>query len=766
MLEAANALDDVQVRHQRIAISDTEPDEDAEPLGSGPRGKGQPFQVGSFERKRDLVDGAGLCSLGKWAPAYRPVTLSVRLRRVREILQSALDDWPRGGGLELDQLFDKLAEGRVESNPLGESFCEEVRKAVLTVFQDALHDGRPKPGDRAQPIHVRLLEAMLHEGNDPDARGMAQFATGVRLGVGAKMPRTPAVYQRKTRWRLESQSTASHEPSEVAAVWRENYPSAKLHSDEIEKQVEDHVVRGLALKVSPQKAEELFPGLRVNSLGAVAKTDGSGRVTGVRIVMDGTHGVDVNTRIRVRDQDACPIAADVKRHQRAQATERECWGLAIDVKEAHRLPLIRQEDWRFQACRARAGGSIYVYKCGVFGIASIAYWWSRLGGALVRLAHLLAIPEDGLWLMLMADDLKAESTGERPKRSILYVILLWSVLGVPLSWTKVQGGRRLAWIGYEVQLDTMSLGISENRALWAVNWLERIARDGMAEIADFRSAIGRLSFVVGALEWERPFLAPLFSFVSRHRRGGLQVLPLYVRVVAKFLAQRIGRRRMYPSAIEWRKGQEPYRVDAKAEGEMIGIGGWLPKRNKEGRISTEDSPWFAIELDRQSAPWAYHKGQPFRAIAALEALGALLGLVAFQNHFPPNSEAMLMVPAIGDNRGNRYALSRLQTTKFPLCCITMELACQLENRSARLAMEWAPRELNEEADRLSNLDFSGFSQANRVCIDLQNTRWIVLHQMLSLGADLAKETSVVAQPHGHPKYRQHKKRKLRETEPW
>ena len=763
MLRVADMHDERQKNQRKTASdSDTDPDDDAEPLGSGPRGRGQPFQVGSFERRRDLVDGAGLCSLGKWAPADRPVTASARLRQVREVILSALEDLPTCRGGDVDSLFDQLAEGKIESDPLGAEFCGDVRNAVFAIFKDAPHDGRPQPGDKRQPIRVRLLEAMLFEGCDPDAGGMAQFAEGVRLGVGTKMPRTPAVYPKKTRWRLESQANATYEPTEVAAVWRENYPSAKSHADEIEEQVEEHVNRGLVLKVSPHEAEKLFPGLCINSLGAVAKTDGSGKVTGVRIVMDGTHGVDVNTRIRVRDQDMCPIAADVKRLQRAQFVERECLGLAIDVKEAHRLPLIRHEDWRYQACRARVGGCIYVYKCGVFGIASIAYWWSRMGGALVRLVHLLARPDDGLWLMLMADDLKAESTGLRPKRSVLFIILLWSVLGVPLSWTKVQGGRRLASIGYEVQLDTMSLGISENRAKWAVNWLDRVARDGMAEVCDFRSALGRLSFVVGALEWERPFLAPLFSFVARHRRGGLQVLPLYVRVVARFLSQRIKRRRMYPSAVSWQKGQEAYRVDAKAEGEMIGIGGWLPRRNRDGAISTEESPWFAIELNRATAPWAYHKGQPFRAIAALEALGALIGLVAFKDLYPHNAEATIIVPAIGDNRGNRYAISRLQTTKFPLCCITMELACQLESRGARLAMDWAPRELNEEADRLSNLDFTGFNVANRVPIDLPSTKWIVLEKMLSLGVEWASEGASTAQAF----HRQGRKRKLRETEPW
>ena len=251
-------------------------------------------------------------------------------------------------------------------------------------------------------------------------------------------------------------------------------------------------------------------------------------------MMDGTHGVDVNRRIRVRDQDLCPVAADVKRVQRAQADELACWGLAIDVKEAHRLPLIHRADWKFQACRARRDGPIYIYKCGVFGLSCIAYWWSRIGGALVRLTHLIAKPEDGLWLLLMADDLKAESTGERPKRSILFVILLWLAVGVPLSWGKIQGGRRLNWIGYDVQLDTLSVGISEGRARWAIEWLLRVSRDGFTDVEEFRSALGRLGFIVSALEWEKPFLAPLFNFCSRYKRGGLQSVPLYIRIVTKF----------------------------------------------------------------------------------------------------------------------------------------------------------------------------------------------------------------------------------------
>ena len=47
------------------------------------------------------------------------------------------------------------------------------------------------------------------------------------------------------------------------------------------------------------------------SLGAQRKEKLGGEVT-ARILFDRTHGIDVNTRIRIRDQERAPIAADVK----------------------------------------------------------------------------------------------------------------------------------------------------------------------------------------------------------------------------------------------------------------------------------------------------------------------------------------------------------------------------------------------------------------------------------------------------------------------
>ena len=104
------------------------------------------------------------------------------------------------------------------------------------------------------------------------------------------------------------------------------------------------------------------------------------------------------------------------------------------------MPAVAPEDWHLQGCRARSEGPVYVFKVGVFGISSIAYWWARLGGAAMRAVHHMMDPDDEIWLLLMADDFKLESTCMRPSLPIIGTLLLLSVLGIPLSWKNVQGG--------------------------------------------------------------------------------------------------------------------------------------------------------------------------------------------------------------------------------------------------------------------------------------------------------------------------------------
>ncbi len=566
---------------------------------------------------------------------------------------------------------------------------------------------------------------------------MNHLARGVRLGVRHRLPRTPAVYSRKRRWRLEGQDDpdAWKLPS-VDSVWRDNYRSAAAHHRIIEAQLDDLVTEGRALRLDPASARQRFPDLIVSSLGAVEKkrVGETGEVElDVRIVQDGTHGVGINGAIRVRDQDACPMASDIKRLQRSQARyHRRPRGLAADFKSAHRLPMIHPEDWRYQGCRATPTGDVYVIKCGVFGISSISYWWSRMGGAAIRAVHYAAARDMELWMQLFADDLKVESTSSDPSTAIIWVLWLLVILGFPLKWRKAIGGDIIPWIGYEVLCKELALGITESRSSWAIGWLRRIVRDRVILVKEFRSELGRLSFTAGALEYDRAFLAPFYAFLSICKDCRTRYLPRYVATAAEYLALRLESRRAYPSAVRRRSRSTAPRVDARADHETIGIGGWEPFINESGAVVKEKSRWFAFSLTRANASWAYSRnGQPFRTIAALEAFGVLAALLAFFRDAPLDEDSQLHLPMVTDNQGNESALSRLASNRFPLSVVVMEIAAQLEARRARLRMTWSPRDANSEADQLSNGDTTGFDPSLRVPIQPERIQWLVLDKLMA-----------------------------------
>ena len=55
------------------------------------------------------------------------------------------------------------------------------------------------------------------------------------------------------------------------------------------------------------------------------------------------------------------------------------------------------------------------------------------------------------------------------------------------------------------------------------------------------------------------------------------------------------------------------------------------------------------------------------------------------------------------------------------------------------ALSWAPREQHEEADALTNEEFSGFDPDKRVVVQLQDIKWIVLKEMMEVSELLYAE---------------------------
>ena len=69
--------------------------------------------------------------------------------------------------------------------------------------------------------------------------------------------------------------------------------------------------------------------------------------------------------------------------------------------------------------------------------------------------------------------------------------------------------------------------------------MSRLIRDKTTRNYDFRGGLGRAGFVVSALELERPFLAPLYSFAAIGSPTAYRTLPVYVLLVLEHLVRRL-----------------------------------------------------------------------------------------------------------------------------------------------------------------------------------------------------------------------------------
>ena len=57
--------------------------------------------------------------------------------------------------------------------------------------------------------------------------------------------------------------------------------------------------------------------------------------------------------------------------------------------------------------------------------------------------------------------------------------------------------------------------------------------------ASFEEWLGRSMYVAGALEYERPFLSPLYSFLSLHPRGAVRKVRAYVKYFLRYLSRQV-----------------------------------------------------------------------------------------------------------------------------------------------------------------------------------------------------------------------------------
>ena len=163
--------------------------------------------------QRPFWDGGGLCSPGKWPPSRRKVPGGL-VREVGRYLRRQLER------CKVPEIYKKAISQSLKGSPFPEELVSETREQIRKMMREAGYSAHPQEGDQPQEFECRLMGALRRAAEDPDADFWSLLAVGVPLGVGVRMPRTPAVFAQKKKWNIKGQREGAELPE---AAWKANY---------------------------------------------------------------------------------------------------------------------------------------------------------------------------------------------------------------------------------------------------------------------------------------------------------------------------------------------------------------------------------------------------------------------------------------------------------------------------------------------------------------------------------------------------------------
>jgi hypothetical protein len=292
----------------------------------------------------------------------------------------------------------------------------------------------------------------------------------------------------------------------------------------------------------------------------------------------------------------------------------------------------------------------------------------------------------------------------------------------------------------ETDYVSWKLGMSEKRGRWLVDWLRKTVREGVIEPREMAQGLGRLGFSAMALDWERPFLGPLYAWSSAiFGKPGIKRVPVMLRVLMSWIADRLcrGERLQRPSPPPTPQTPFVFFTDAKAVEDRAWVGGFL-------EISPGcQGPWFSLEVEKDWAPWAFCKKDMKRVTAALELLGTLITIRLWVPDSQRRQRGQMKIKGWTDDQSNAYLLRKRMSTKFPSTLLLIEIAEELDRKSCELELSWLRREENQLADDLTNEKFESFDSQLRVPLKGRELRWRVLDELLGTAGSFYEQLEAV-----------------------
>ena len=698
------------------------------PLVARYGGKAQPF-----------CDGMGLCCPGRWHPKMRQGGRTSKQQSFCKSLRNLVDDFCRRHLPDMARATFALALGKMATSPFGAGDMDNLREKWFAMLPDS---GKARKVPDGQPFWLFALSQSLRLMGDPDADIIdnspgSSFAEGVHLGHLEPLGPTPQVYRPREK---EPSYDESEWMPEVGNYFRGDEMAAEKI---LEEQFREEEKAGRMFPLSEKEAARRYPdrALRVAAQGILEKPDG-----GHRIIHDATHGVRLNNEIVILDRLENPGPRELATIMEVSqdSGENVIFGLNADVAKAHRRVLVKESDWGVQACRTSSRSSvIWLNRTGTFGVASAAFWWSRLMALLGRFAYNLS-EQDWLFVLVFVDDLHLAAGGQDRWLTIWRFLVALEMVGVPFSYPKFRGGFQMDYVGYWMDYSRFELGLSEKRANWLIKFVEDLQSDGwLTGVKQYQEFHGRLGFASQVLPWISPLLGPGYAWLAAVSKGTTLKVPELLATTCVFIKEKFksGLRKLPCGTREEHLG-EVFRTDAKcAEGRVV-LGGWELGQSSDPR----EAAWFALELGPKEVPWLFKGQNSSWASTSAELLAAVVALQVFNVGSAHSRRAAHVLHCGGgtDNRAAESLSAKGLSTKFPLMIVLMEYLAICECKHMRFQLEWHPRESNVEADDLTNLEFGKFDLQKRINVSWSDLKFPMIELLMKFCEAFSKRKFEIA----------------------
>ena len=695
---------------------------------------------------RPLRDGGGKYSPGRLSPPYRPYPL-VRLGSV--VLQIAMAWTPT---------FLASLQCDFKDHPFPAEAVTAVRQALAPPSMWEIAEG--------QPFCLDALSHLASLAGDPDWAFPQVLKEGVPLGVDEPTLHTPGVWPLKEE--LRGMLWEDEPPPGLEA--HDNYPSAELHSADIQATFEEEREMGMVL--GPYTWEEAAEvcGCTVNELitGPMAAIEESDKI---RTIYDGTRGgQNLWIRFNTKERTTAPTVHDAMHalhwlkearssamSKQAEAEEarssemfdegptvqqqvasNHCWVppqaaeewvmLKADLAKAHRRIKILKKDWKYQV--ALINGKVWINKVGTYGVASAQLYWGRLASLQLRILYFLFPSID--WQFIYVDDYAWLLRGALHKPLACAIVLTLLALGAPLSWKKTVLSCINVWLGFQVITleSTVVLAIAKQQVV-TQSLRDFVAGNPMTH-SEIEQLLGRLVWASGCCSQLKPFLQPFFAWKEKMSQVRVKGTPSkLLRMLAAMMLAAISKKKKSPSPFKprsnWHSASD---AGAKNETGHRSVGGWFCHGEPS---SKRDVFWFSFSLSKDLQPWAFVKPTPSSAIAAMELYASLVTLYLMLRQMPRSDSVEYFVPLCTDNQGNTYSILKQAARKWPSSALLMELFLQAAEFGTHLMASHVHREFNTWADDLVNQQLQNFDQSKRLDWLERDAQWVVLPYLMVLG---------------------------------